>query len=352
MTTAGVEPLPWDDPPDPWDEAPDPWDEESAQWLADPPRRAPRIWKERARSIVTRNDSPDVPFTFGANAYRGCAHACAYCYARPTHTYLDLDAGRDFERELFVKENAAELLSLELASPRLAGEVLCISGATDPYQPLEASLRLTRRMLEVCLRRGAPVLLFTKAALVRRDADLLAALARGPGVQVYLSIPFADERVARALEPSAPSPSARFRAARALTDAGVPVGLSVSPLIPGLNDRDLDALFARAADAGIERAFSAFLRLPGPVADLFEARLRDELPDAAERVLATVRDAGGARAGRAAFGERMVGRGPRWDLARAMFERFAKAHGVRADERPEPHLPRGAARPTQGRLFD
>ncbi|QDU84495.1 Radical SAM superfamily protein [Planctomycetes bacterium Pla163] len=351
MTTSGGESATNAAAPLPWDDAPDPWDEAEGRWLSDPPSRRPRVWRERAKSIVTRNDSPDIPFRFGANAYRGCAHACAYCYARPTHEYLDLDPDGDFEHELVVKENAAELLSLELTSSRFDGEVLCLSGATDPYQPLEASLRLTRRMLEVCLARGRAVLLFTKAALVQRDADVLARLAAGPGVQVYLSIPFADDATARALEPAAPSPSARFRAMRALTEAGVPTGLSISPVVPGLNDRQLDDLLARTAAAGGTRAFASLLRLPGPVRAIFERRLRERLPSAADRVLAALAASGADRTGRAAFGERMAGSGVRWELVRSMFETFARRHGVIADERPEPALP-PVRRTRQGRLFD
>lgn len=333
------------------DHPPDPWDEATASWLCEAPRRRPVVFVERAKSIVTSNDSDDVPFRFGANAYRGCSHACIYCYARPTHEHLDFDADRDFESKIVVKSNAAELLAVELASPRMRGEVLCISGATDPYQPLEASFGLTRRMLEVCAVRRQHVLLFTKGALVRRDVDVLADLAKRAGLMVYLSIPFADPQVARVLEPAAPSPSARFEAMAALAAAGVPVGLSLSPWIPGLNDKDVPQLLERAAAAGCTRAFMGLVRLPGPVAEIFERRLAEGLPLAAARVRSALADAGAYRAGRSAFGERMVGSGPRWELAQQLFRSFARRHGIAASERPEPILP-PVERSSQGMLFD
>lgn len=334
--------------------APDPWDEETATWLCDPPRRRPQVFLERTRSIVTTNDSDDVPFRYGANAYRGCSHACIYCYARPTHEHLGHDADRDFETKLVVKVDAPQLLARELASPRYAGEVLCISGATDPYQPLEASFRLTRAMLEVCVQRRQPVLLFTKGALVRRDADVLARLAAVAGVQVYVSIPFADPAVARALEPSAPSPSARFEAMAALAAAGVPVGISLSPFVPGLSERDLPTLLERAARSGARRAFMGLVRLPGAVRAVFERRLAEGLPDAAARILSGLEDAGAFRPGRSAFGERMVGAGPRWELAQQIFRTFARRVGIEASDRPEPHLPHAHGRPRaqQGELFE
>jgi DNA repair photolyase len=333
---------------------PDPWDEATASWLCDPPRRRHEVYLERSRSIVTTNDSDDVPFRYGANAYRGCSHACIYCYARPTHEHLGHDADHDFETKLVVKVDAPHLLARELASPKYAGEVLCISGATDPYQPLEASYRLTRAMLEVCVQRRQPVLLFTKGALVRRDADVLARLAEVAGVQVYVSIPFADPAVVRALEPSAPSPSARFDAMAALAAAGVPVGISLSPFVPGLSERDLPTLLERAARSGARRAFMGLVRLPGPVRAVFERRLAEGLPDAAARIRSALEDAGGFRAGRSAFGERMVGAGPRWELAQQLFRTFARRFGIEASERPEPHLPhaRNRTRVEQGRLFD
>lgn len=333
-----------EDPPDPWDEA-------TASWLGGPPRRRPVVYVERAKSIVTSNDSDDVPFGFGANAYRGCSHACIYCYARPTHEHLDFDADEDFETRLVVKSNAPELLARELAAPRMRGEVLCISGATDPYQPLEASFGLTRRMLEVCVVRRQPVLLFTKGALVRRDVDVLAELARVAGLVVHVSIPFADPDVARVLEPAAPSPSARFEAMAALSAAGVPVGLSLSPWIPGLNDKDVPQLLERAAAAGCTRAFMGLVRLPGAVAEIFERRLARGLPLVAARVRSALADAGAFRAGRHAFGERMVGSGPRWEIALQVFKTFARRHGIAASERPEPALPH-VARPSQGSLFE
>ncbi|MEZ5976815.1 MAG: radical SAM protein [Planctomycetota bacterium] len=335
---------------EPCDDWADPWEGEHGDDLCERPPVRPRVLLERARSVVTSNASPDIPFDHAVNPYRGCAHACIYCYARPTHEYLELDADAEFESVLFVKSNAPEVLAKELTAPRLAGRVVCFSGVTDPYQPLEASFGITRRLLEVCAVRRQPVLVFTKGALVRRDADVLARIARTSGAMVYLSIPFADPEVARALEPAAPSPSARFRAMRALADAGVPVGLSLAPLVPGLNDRDVARLVECAAESGATRAFTTFLRLPGPVEEIFARRLAERLPDAAKRVESALRDAGAHRAGRAAFGERMVGSGPRWELAVDLFRKAARRCGIEANDAPEPVLPR-VTKEQQGELF-
>ena len=221
------------------------------EWLGAPPEARVEVLEESARSIITRNDSPDVPFSFGVNAYRGCQHACAYCYARPGHQHLGFGAGTDFDTKIVVKTNAEELLRAELARGRTgpAGrrDWIAMSGVTDPYQPLEASFALTRRLLEACLEFRQPVGLITKSALVRRDAELLGRLARAAGARVFLSIPFASEEDARALEPWAPSPRLRFEALAALREQGVPTGVSLSPMIPGLNDHAIPEILQRAA---------------------------------------------------------------------------------------------------------
>ncbi len=217
---------------------PDPWSSTHVEWLEEPPPVALEVYEEDAHSIVATNDSPDVGFERSVNPYRGCQHACAYCYARPTHPYLGLGAGTDFDSKIVVKRNAPELLRRELANLRRAGRTspLAFSGVTDCYQPLEASYELTRRCLEVCLEFRQAVGVITKSALVRRDQELLARLERRAGARVCLSIPFADDGDARRLEPFASSPTTRFETLRRLSAAGVPVGVAIAPLIPGLND--------------------------------------------------------------------------------------------------------------------
>ncbi|QDU67772.1 Radical SAM superfamily protein [Planctomycetes bacterium Pla86] len=321
------------------------------EWLGEPPATTTRVWEERAHSILSSNDSPDVPFRWSANAYRGCAHACAYCYARPTHEFLELGAGTDFESQLVVKTNAAECLALELARLSWRGETVCLSGNTDPYQPLEASYGLTRRMLEVCLARANPVVVISKGALVRRDVDLLRRLHERAGVQVHVSIAFADAEVARAMDPGAPTPARRFETLAILSDAGVPTGVAVSPLIPGLNESDVPTILERAAAAGATRAFSTLLRLPGQVPVIFEERLRAAFPGRADHVLSALRDMRGGELHEARFGRRMSGGGARWELAQQVFELHCRRNGLELGETARPALPAEARRPHQGELF-
>ncbi len=315
---------------------PNPWATTSVEWLGEPPPAQLQVYVERAKSFLSRNESPDVPFRWGANPYRGCQHACAYCYARPTHEYLDWGAGTDFDTRIVVKENAPELLARELAQPRMRGERIAFSGVTDPYQPLEASYELTRACLAVCLEHGAAVDIVTKGALVRRDAELLARIAiraDGPrrardsgaaqserGARVFVSIPFASDDVARALEPWASSPSARFETLRRLSAAGVPTGVALAPLVPGLSDADVPRILERAREAGATASFLIPLRLPGSVARVFEERLRQALPARADKVLAAQRELRRGRLDDTRFGHRMTGAGPRWQLVRDLYE--------------------------------
>jgi DNA repair photolyase len=311
-----------------------------------------RVYEESARSVLSRNDSPDVPFRFGVNAYRGCAHACAYCYARPTHEYLGFGAGTDFDSQLVVKVDAPERLAEELARPSWRREVVCVSGNTDPYQPLEASYGLTRRLLQVLLARRTPVVVITKGALIRRDVDLLAELARRVGAEVHVSLAFADPDLARAMDPGAPSPAVRLETLRVLSEAGVPCGLALSPLIPGLNDAQVPELIERAAAAGARRVFSTLLRLPGNTEGVFTERLRAAFPDRADKVLGALREerGGGLHEGR--FGARMEGRGPRWRAVRRLLEIQARRHGLELGELSRPALPGRDDPLRQGELFD
>jgi len=326
---------------------PNPFLTTEIEWLGEPPAAEIEVYVERAKSLVVENDSPDVPFRFGLNPYRGCQHACAYCYARRTHEFLGFGAGTDFDTRIVVKENAAELLERELARPRLRGQVLTLSGVTDPYQPLEASYRLTRACLEVVRAFGNPVGIVTKGALVRRDRDLLARMAERQAVAVHVSIPFAGDEHARAIEPWASAASQRFETIRALAAAGLDVGVAVAPLIPGLNEPDVPEILARARDAGARRAWAIPLRLPGSVLPVFEERLRAAFPDRADKVLRAQREWHGGRLNDGRFGERFDGRGARFQAALDLFELTRRRLGFDVlEDGSEP-----ARRPAQGELF-
>lgn len=301
-------------------------DEPSGEW-------AVRVEEQEARTIITRNDSPDVPFRRSVNPYRGCGHGCAYCYARRTHEYLDCGAGDDFDRCVFVKVNAPELLAAEMARPRWEREQIAFSGVTDCYQPLEAKYGLTRRCLEVCLARNNPVGIVTKSSLIERDVDLLAEFARRRLVSVHLSITLADDGVARWVEPGAPRPSRRFETVRRLRTAGVPVGVLVLPIIPGLNDRDIPRLLERAAESGATSVGYGPVRLPGNVAEVFLGRLEREMPGLARRVEARIRDTHGGRLNDPGLGCRMTASGAYWEGVARLFEMTATRLGLNAGQR-------------------
>jgi len=307
---------------------PNPWLSSYVDWLGEPPAAELHVYEEEARSILSENDSPDLPFRWSLNPYRGCFHGCAYCYARPTHQYLGLGAGSDFERRIVVKTNAPELLRAQLQKPSWRGETIVFSGVTDCYQPLEASYELTRRCLQVCAEYRQPVGIITKGALVERDADVLGNLAAHGAATVFVSVPFADEAEARAIEPFAGSPARRLRALRVLADAGVPTGVSVSPLIPGLNDHEVPAILASAREAGARYAFHVLLRLPAEVEQVFTERLRAAFPLRADKVLSLLREMRGGRANDPRFGARMRGDGPRYRLIEDLFTRSARRVGI------------------------
>ncbi|MGE3164885.1 MAG: radical SAM protein [Planctomycetota bacterium] len=307
---------------------PNPWRTQAVEWLGDPPPCEPRVMEEEARSILSENESPDLGFRYSVNPYRGCFHACAYCYARPTHEYLDLGAGTDFERVIVAKINAPELLARAFAARTWRGELIVFSGVTDCYQPLEASYQLTRRLLEVCRDYRNPVGIITKGPLIRRDLDLLVELARDARLSVFVSTAFADATLARALEPSVAAPAARFATIRALADAGIVVGVAVAPIIPGLNDDQVPEILTRAREAGATRTFRNLLRLPTTVRTVFEERLRAQFPARADRVLANlIGTRGGERLGGHGFGRRMVGQGPRWQAVDRLFAVTARRLG-------------------------
>lgn len=298
------------------------------EWDAVPPGARLTVREEPAASALTHNDSPDIPYRWSVNPYRGCQHGCAYCYARRTHEYLDLGAGTDFDHTITVKTNIAERLAAELARPRWRREWIELSGVTDAYQPLERHYRLTRQCLEVCVARGNPVGVTTKSALVTRDIDLLAELHRRAAAQVFISATFADDRVARLLEPMTATADARFEALRRIAAAGVPVGVLIAPVIPGLNDRDIPALLTRAAECGATSACFTPVRLPGSVAEVFLTRLRSALPRAAGRIEARIRDLRGGRLNDPRLGCRMEAHGAYWDGIRRLFEATATRVGL------------------------
>lgn len=333
---------------------PNPWLHTQVEWLGEPPEARQEVFEEDVtRSIITHNHSPDVDFDYSVNVYRGCTHACTYCFSRPTHEYLGWGAGTDFERKLVVKVRAAELLRQELMRPSWNGELLVFSFTSDPYVPLEAHYGLTRKCLEVCLEFRNPVSLITKSALVRRDIDVLIELHKQAAAEVFFSIPFADHETARALEPFAPSPDARFKAMEELARAGIPVGLAVAPVILSLNDSHIPALLKRAREAGAETAFMGMLRLPGSVAPYFIERLQEKLPTKADRILNRLREARGGRLNSTQFGERMRGQSEQWRVVTQMFKLHCKRLGFNEENGRQIPPRRTFRRPTaQGALFE
>lgn len=330
---------------------PNPWRTTAVEWLEEPPPAELVLYEEEAKSVLSENASPDVPFRYSVNPYRGCFHACAYCYARPSHQYLDFGAGTDFDRKIVVKVNAAEVLRRELARKRLR-EPIVFSGNTDCYQPIEAHYRLTRACLEVAREFRQPVGIITKGALIQRDLDLLAELARRGGARVMVSLAFADAATARLVEPHTSSPERRIETIAALAERDVPVGLALAPVIPGLNDRDIPELLRRAAGAGAQTAFMTMLRLPAEVEPVFRERLTEAAPDRATKVLSAIRDARGGKLSESAFGARMRGQGPRWELSEELFRVHAKRYGLRESWRDGLELDREEPRWKQGSLFE
>lgn len=275
---------------------------------------------ERARTIVTRNDSPDIPFDRSINPYRGCEHGCVYCYARPTHAYLGLSPGLDFETEIFVKEGAAQLLERELAAPGYVAKTIAIGANTDPYQPTERRCRIVRGLLEVLSRANHPVGVVTKSALVTRDIDLIAPMARKGLAKVAISVTTLDRALARAMEPRAASPDRRLAAIEQLASAGVPVTVLVAPVIPAVNDAEIEAILARARAAGAREADYVMLRLPLELRELFSEWLVTHFPAKARRVLSLVRSARDGKLYDASFHKRMTGSGPYAALIGRRFE--------------------------------
>lgn len=299
---------------------PNPFLRYSVEWLDTPPQASLEVYEEDAKSILSENDSPDVGFRFSLNPYRGCFHACAYCYARRTHQYLDFGAGSDFDSKIVVKTNAAKLLEKEFDSRRWVGDRVVFSGVTDCYQPLEASYEITRACLEVCNRYRNPVGIITKGALVRRDIDLLQQLARDSSAWVAMSIAFVDDEISKKIEPHTPRPSTRFRVLEELSRSGIRTGLALAPVIPGINDTDIPQLLESARDAGARFAFMTLLRLPGEVEAVFLERLQTAFPERAKKVRNSIADMKQGKLNQSSFGSRMRGTGARWEALEWLFE--------------------------------
>ncbi|TCT12080.1 DNA repair photolyase [Tepidamorphus gemmatus] len=295
-----------------------------------PPFRT-TVTQERPKRIITRNQSPDISFDRSINPYRGCEHGCSYCFARPTHAYMGLSPGLDFESRLFAKPNAAELLERELADPGYRPRTIAMGTNTDPYQPVERQWRITRQVLEVLARHNHPVGIVTKSALIVRDIDILSHMAERGLVKVALSVTTLDRRLARAMEPRAATPSRRLETIMRLAEAGIPTAVMVAPVIPGLNDQEIEAILAAAAAAGAREAGYVMLRLPLEVRDLFVEWLRANVPDRAERVMSLVRQMRGGKDYDSGFGTRMRGTGPiAWTIGRR-FELAASRNGYASE---------------------
>ena len=294
------------------------------------------VLPDRARSVITSNDSPDVGFEVSINPYRGCAHGCVYCFARPTHSYLGLSPGLDFETKLFYKADAVNILEAELAKPRYVCKTIALGINTDGYQPLEKRLRITRDILTVLTRCRHPVTIVTKSALIVRDLDLLADLAKDKLVSVMVSVTSLTNDIKRTLEPRTASPQARLRVIEQLTEAGVPVGVLVAPVIPAITDHEIEDIMAAAKEAGASRAGYVLLRLPHELKIIFREWLAEHYPDRAKHVMSLINQSRGGKDYDSAFGTRMRGTGPYAELLRTRFELAKrKLSFADADERYE-----------------
>ena len=292
------------------------------------PHPRTEFYYDATESLLAKNDSPDVGFMYGVNSYRGCEHGCSYCFARPFHEYLGWSSGLDFESKILVKLRAPELLRAELSAKRWKPQPIAMSGVTDCYQPAERQFKLTRRCLEVCAELRHPIFIITKNALVRRDIDVLAELARYQCTAVHVSVTTLDTELAGRMEPRASRPSARLQAIRDLAAAGIPVGVMVAPVVPGLTDHEMPAILEAAGAAGATRAGYVLLRLPHAVKDVFTRWLEDHAPGKKNRILDRLRTMSGGKLYSSNWGERMTGRGIFADQLRTMFDVSARRAGL------------------------
>jgi DNA repair photolyase len=310
----------------------DGWEQPAAD---DPARPRTTVTPEQAKSIITRNDSPDVPFEYSINPYRGCEHGCSYCYSRPSHAYLELSPGLDFETRLFAKVNAAQRLREELARPGHRVSPIAIGVNTDAYQPIEREWRITRQIVEVLAECEHPCTFVTKNALIERDLDLLAPLASKNLVQAFVSVTTLDHEIARRMEPRASAPRRRLEAIRNLSAAGVPVGVMVAPVIPFLTDSELEAILEAAAEAGAQSAGYVLMRLPWELKELFRDWLQTHFPLKAAHVMSRVHQMRGGRDNDPRFGARMRGEGLLADLLARRFALACERLGLNRDRRVE-----------------
>jgi DNA repair photolyase len=291
---------------------------------------------ERAREVISTNDSPDIPFEQSINPYRGCETACIYCYARPSHAYMGLSPGIDFETRLFYKADAAQRLESQLARPGYVCKTIMLGANTDPYQPVERRMGVTRSILEVLARTRHPVAVTTKHALVLRDLDLLGSLARDGLASVAVSVTTLSAELKRAMEPRAASPQARLRALAALSAAGIPTTVMVAPVVPALTDHELEGILEAAAQAGVRRAGYVLLRLPYEIKDLFREWLQQHFPGRAQHVMSLIRDMRGGRDNDPRFGSRMRGTGPYAELLRQRFRLACQRLSLNSTPRAAP----------------
>ncbi|MBV9539067.1 MAG: PA0069 family radical SAM protein [Acidisphaera sp.] len=305
----------------------DGWETLAADFSDLPPLPTTLI-RDASRSVISWNDSPDIGFDRAVNPYRGCEHGCVYCYARPSHAYLGYSPGLDFETKLLFKPDVVELLTRELRKPAYVARTLALGSNTDPYQPVERTLKLTRGILEVMERCGHPVSIVTKSAGVLRDLDILVALARRNLVRVHISITTLDAKLARVMEPRAATPSRRLQAVSALATAGVPVGVMAAPMIPGLNDAEMERILQAAARAGASSAAYVLLRLPHELKAIFEEWLHVNFPDRARKVLDLIRETRAGALNDPRFGKRFHGSGPYANLLASRFDRVTRALGL------------------------
>jgi DNA repair photolyase len=305
----------------------DGWDIED-----DTPAPQTTLIRDTTRSIIARNDSPDIGFDRSINPYRGCEHGCIYCFARPTHAYLGMSPGLDFETKIVFKPEAAALLEKELSKPGYKPQPIILGSNTDPYQPVERTLKITRALLEVLEKFNHPVGIVTKSAGVLRDADILGRMAKLNLARVYLSVTTLDPGLARTMEPRAASPSRRLAAVTALAGAGIPTGVLAAPMIPGLNDAELEHILKAAAAAGAITAGMTLLRLPLELTELFTNWLNTHLPERASHVLSLIRQIRGGKLNESQFHARFTGTGPYAELLVKRFTRAARQYGLNAEK--------------------
>ena len=313
--------------PQPISNPPNPWASSEVEYLEEIPLAKVELFEDASQTIVAKNDSPDLGFHYSVNPYRGCNHACAYCFARPSHEYLSWGAGTDFDTKILVKRDAARLLRVQFERPSWRGELLMFSGVTDCYQPTEAALKITRDCLQVCAEYQNPVAIITKAPLIERDLDLLVELHQRASVHVSISIPIWDPVLARAIEPGVATPKRRMQTVERLAQAGIPVGVMVAPIIPGVSDEGMAEVLEAARAAGATSAGYVLLRLPGSVKDVFIARIKAALPLRAEKILHRVRETRDGKLYDSRFGARGRGEGPYAEALAQVFDSCVKRLG-------------------------